>query len=78
MVPPVILSVAVNDINKIVDRALASNLVAGSISSLNYSARLEAIVLGIFISSITTVIFPMLSQEANKSMESMKRSWDLG
>ena len=34
LLAPGLLSVAVNDLNKIVDKALASNLVAGSISAL--------------------------------------------
>jgi len=79
LVPPVLLSVAVNDLNKIVDKALASNLVTGSISALNYSNRLKTFVLGVFVSAITTVIFPMLSQEANKeSLHDMKKVMGFG
>lgn len=65
LVPPVLIGVAINDINKIIDRTLASNLVTGSISALNYANRLEGIILGVFISAISTVIFPMLSKEAS-------------
>lgn len=79
LISPVLLSVSVNDLNKIVDRALASNLVAGSISALNYSNRLKTFILEVFISAITTVIFPMLSQDANEqSMESMKKVMGYG
>jgi putative peptidoglycan lipid II flippase len=66
LVFPVIVSVAVNDLNKIVDRSLASTLATGSISALNYSARLNSLVLAVFITAIATVLFPMLSNEAVK------------
>lgn len=66
LVVPVLFSVAVNDLNKIVDRSLASSLVTGSISALNYSARLNSLVLAVFITAIATVLFPMLSKEAVK------------
>lgn len=63
---PILLSVAINDLNKIVDRSLASTLVEGSVSALNYGNRLKSLILDIFIVAITTVIFPTLSKEANK------------
>lgn len=63
---PVLVSVAINDLNVLVDRTLASNLVKGSISALKYSDGLIQLVLGVFIMAITTVIFPILSKEANK------------
>lgn len=66
LVPPVLMSVAVNDLNTIVNRAFASSLIEGSISALNYGNRLKSLILGVFITAITTVIFPMLSNQANK------------
>ena len=62
---PVLAGVAINDLNVIVDRTLASGLVAGSISALNYANKLNGLILGVFVSAITTVIFPILSKEAN-------------
>ena len=59
------MGVTINDLNAIVDRTLASTLVAGSISALNYSNKLNNLVLGVFIAAITTVIFPLLSKELN-------------
>ena len=59
----VFIGVAINDLNAIVDRTLASSLVAGSISALNYANRLNGLILGVFITAITTVIFPLLSKE---------------
>lgn len=67
LVPPVFLSVAITDINKIIDKSLASTLIDGSVSALNYGNRLTNLVLGVFITAITTVMFPLLSSEANRS-----------
>lgn len=71
---PVIIGVAINDLNAIVDRTLASSLVTGSISSLNYANRLNSLILGVFITAITTVIFPLLSKEcSNDNISRMKK-----
>jgi len=66
LIPPVLMSVAVGDLNKIIDKSMASTLAVGSISALNYADRLNGIIISIFVSAISTVIFPMLSNEANK------------
>ena len=66
MIPPILLSVAINDVNAMADNAMASTLVSGSVSSLQYARRIDGITTGIFIGSIFTVIFPLLSTEANK------------
>lgn len=74
LIPPVLISVGVNDLNKIIDRSMASTLVEGSISALNYGNRLNSLVLGIFITTLSTVLFPLLSNEASKNnMESFKK-----
>lgn len=65
LVPPVLLSVGIGDLNNMVDRSMASSLVEGSVSSLNYANTLNTIVYGIFIMAILTVVFPILSKEAN-------------
>ena len=63
---PVLLGVAINDLNVIVDKTLASSLAFGSISALNYANRLNNLILGVFITAITTVIFPILSRDASE------------
>lgn len=62
LILPVLIGVAVNQVNTIVDKSLASTLVEGSISALNYGNRLVQFVLGLFIVSISTVIYPQLSR----------------
>lgn len=66
LVPPVILGVAINDLNAVVDRTLASNLISGSISALDYGAKLNGLIMDVFIVAITTVLFPLLSKESSK------------
>lgn len=61
LVVPVLAGVAVTQVNAIIDKSLASTLVEGSISALNYGNRLVQFVLGLFIVSISTVVYPLLS-----------------
>lgn len=67
LIPPVLLSVGISDINSVIDKAMASGLVEGSISALNYAGKLMSATTGIFVSAITTVLYPTFSQEANKA-----------
>lgn len=62
LVIPVLIGVAVNQISTIVDRTIASTLAEGSISALNYANKLNQFVMGMFIVSISSVIYPMLSK----------------
>lgn len=62
LVAPVFIGVAVNQVNVMVDRTLASTLVEGSVAALNYANRLTGFVFGLFITSIGAVIYPMLSK----------------
>lgn len=67
LVGPVFIGVAVNQINTMVDRTLASTLLEGSISALNYANRLNSFVMGLFIASIGTAIYPALSKMSSDS-----------
>ncbi|MDR7871373.1 MAG: murein biosynthesis integral membrane protein MurJ [Tissierellaceae bacterium] len=76
---PVFVGVAINDLNAIVDRTLASSLVSGSISALNYANKLNVLILGVFVSAITTVIFPLLSRQSNSdNISGMKKIMNYG
>lgn len=61
---PVIAGQSVNQINVLVDRTLASSIAVGGISALNYASRLNSFVQGLFVSSISTVLYPMISKMA--------------
>lgn len=62
LVGPVFIGVFVNQMNAVVDKTLASTLVEGSISALNYANRLNGFVMGIFIATLGAVVYPMLSK----------------
>lgn len=64
---PVIIGVSVNQINVLVDRSLASGLAVGGISALTYANRLNGFVQGLFVMSISTVMYPMISKMAAKN-----------
>ena len=72
---PVIIGVSVNEINVIVDRTLASSIAVGGISALNYSRRLNAFVQGLFVTTIATAMYPMISKMAAESnFDGLKKS----
>jgi putative peptidoglycan lipid II flippase len=76
---PVILGTSVNQINTLVDRTLASQIVEGGISALNYASRLNSFVQGIFVISIATVMYPMISKmAANKDIIGLKKKVNEG
>jgi putative peptidoglycan lipid II flippase len=72
---PVILGISVNEINVLVDRTIASKIAIGGISALNYANKLNGFVQGIFVLSIATVIYPVISKmAAEKNMDGFKSS----
>jgi putative peptidoglycan lipid II flippase len=72
---PVIIGVSVNQINTLVDRTIASQISVGGISALNYANRLNGFVQGIFVLSIATVMYPMISKmAAENNMTGFKKS----
>lgn len=61
---PVIIGVTVDQINVMVGKTLASKITVGGISALSYANLLILFIQGLFVSSIITVIYPMLSRLA--------------
>ena len=59
---PAIIGTSVNQINVLVDRTLASGIAVGGISALNYANSLNLTVQGLFVVSLTTVMYPMISK----------------
>ena len=71
---PVFIGEAVNEINSIVDRTLVSGLDIGSVSALNYAYKIINLVIGVFVASIGTVIFPELAKlSAEKETEGITK-----
>ncbi|MBC8632600.1 murein biosynthesis integral membrane protein MurJ [[Eubacterium] tenue] len=67
LVVPVFIGVAVNQVNTMVDRSLASGLGDGIITALNNANRLNGFVMGLFISTLGAVIYPTLSKLSSKN-----------
>lgn len=61
LMAPVILGVAVGQINTVVDRILASGLPEGSIAALNYANRAAMLPIGFLVTPILTVFYPSLA-----------------
>ncbi len=67
---PGAFAAGIYQINVFVSEMIASSLSEGSIAALGYSIRLQELILGVFVISITTVILPALSaQHANNDRE---------
>lgn len=62
LIGPVFIGVFANQLNVIIDKTLASQLGEGILSALNYANKLNLFVIGIFISSLSVVIYPTLSK----------------
>ncbi|MBZ4665776.1 murein biosynthesis integral membrane protein MurJ [Mahella sp.] len=79
LVLPVLLGTMAGQINTLVDRMLASGLAEGSVSALDFANRVNGIVLGIFVSAITTVLYPTFSSlSARNDVERLKRTLNIG
>ena len=66
LIGPTIIGMAAYQINDLISTALASRAEVGVVSSLQFSLRLQELILGIFAVSIGTVILPDLSGLASK------------
>lgn len=66
LIVPTILGMAAYQLNDVVSTSLATRSGEGIASSLQYSLRLQELILGIFAVSIGTVILPDLSGLANE------------
>jgi putative peptidoglycan lipid II flippase len=73
LVLPVLIGSAVQQINTVIDKTLASSLVEGSISALSYASKINDLIISVFVMAITTVIFPMLSRAFSQDDEGQVR-----
>lgn len=64
---PGIFAAGIYQFNVFVSQVIASGLEEGSVSSLQYSLRLQELVLGVFVVSIAQVILPSLSEHTAKN-----------
>lgn len=68
---PFLFIVVLNDLNLIIDKAVASTLNTGSISALNYSSGIQDFVSGVIIVSIITIKYPEMSKNIAQNREDL-------
>jgi len=72
---PVIIGGSVDQVNVLVDKTLASSIAIGGISALSYANKLNVFINGLFVLSISTVIYPIMSkQAAERNINGLKES----
>ena len=71
LISPTIIGMAAYQLNDLVSTALAGRAGEGVVSSLQYSLRLQELILGVFAVSIGTVLLPNLAEYAKTSR------WDI-
>jgi putative peptidoglycan lipid II flippase len=72
---PIIIGASIDQVNILVDRTIASQIVDGGISALNYANRLNLFIQGIFVLSIATVLYPNISRmAAEKNLDKLKNT----
>jgi putative peptidoglycan lipid II flippase len=71
LISPTISGMAAYQLNDLVSTALAGRAGVGIVSSLQYSLRLQELILGVFAVSIGTVLLPNLAEYAKSSQ------WDI-
>lgn len=63
---PILLGTLFSQIYVFVDKGLASGLDAGSIAALNYANKLVQLPIGIFVTALSTAIYPTLAELAGR------------
>jgi len=63
---PILLGTLFSQIYVFVDKGLASGLDVGSIAALNYASKLVQLPIGIFVTALSTAIYPALAELAGR------------
>lgn len=61
---PIFFGNSIIQINNIVDKFLCSSLSEGSLSALSYALTLDSLVVSVFVMSLSTILYPMLTADA--------------
>ena len=64
---PVVWSTCIAELNAIVNRVVASLLFVGAIAALNYSYKINSVLLTFFTSAIATVVYPLYAEAGAKN-----------
>mgnify|MGYP002348380428 FL=1 len=72
---PIIIGGSVDQVNVLIDRTLASSIEIGGISALNYANKLNVLINGLFVSSISTIVYPIMSKfAAERNVDELKKT----
>ena len=72
--PSALLSAGIQQINALIDRAMASSFPAGAVSGMNYGHRLTNVFSGLLSSAVSTALFPqMVELISRKEKEELNR-----
>ncbi len=69
---PITIGVGISEINRIIDRSIASGLQTGSITALNYANKLTTVFSSLILSAISTVAFKKFSEFTSTNNKSKK------
>lgn len=73
---PVIIGASVNQINALVDKTVASRIIEGGISALSYAYTLTYFIQGVFVLSIATIMYPLISKMVSENnLVGLKRTF---
>lgn len=61
---PLFFTIAINELNVIIDKNLASRVAVGSVATLNYASMPYNVVVALVITSIGTAVYPQMSEMA--------------
>ncbi|HEY4537377.1 MAG TPA: lipid II flippase MurJ, partial [Erysipelothrix sp.] len=67
MAVPIILGASINQVNTVIDRRLATSISEGAVATLNYGSKISDSVYALFVTTITTVMYPALTKQAAKN-----------
>lgn len=61
---PVLWSISIAEVNAMINRMVGSFLFVGSIASLTYANKINTVLMQLFISAITTVVYPLFAESS--------------
>ena len=74
LIVPVLVGASITQVNSLIDKNLASTI-EGAVSALNYGYKLNIFVMGMFVASITSVIYPLFSKlTSDNNIEKLKET----
>lgn len=74
LIIPVLIGSSISQVNSLIDKNLASTI-EGGVSALNYGYKLNIFVTGMFVASITSVIYPLFAKlTSENNIEKLKET----